>query len=194
MRILFSIATTFSCLFIFSQKNIVNIDSIIKADSYTVFKNISYGPDKKNNLDLWIADSESKTPFVIYIHGGGFGAGSKNAAYTKNNFKRVKRLLDNNISFATIDYRFKNNDDFLLSSLNDAKRALQYLKFNNEKFNLIKNKVALMGASAGATSSLWIGLQDDLSDKKSKDPVLRESTKVSCIVGMAAAHSLNLNR
>ena len=194
MRILFSIATTFSCFFIFSQKNIVNIDSIIEADSYTVFKNISYGPDKKNNLDLWIADTESKTPFVIYIHGGGFGAGSKNAAYTKNNFKRVKRLLDNNISFATIDYRFKNNDDFLLSSLNDAKRALQYLKFNHEKFNLIKNKVALMGASAGATSSLWIGLQDDLSDNKSKDPVLRESTKVSCIVGMAAAHSLNLNR
>ena len=194
MRILFSLAFTFNCLFIFSQKNIVNIDSIIKADSYTVFKNISYGPDKKNNLDLWIADPESKTPFVIYIHGGGFGAGSKNAAYTKNNFKRVKRLLENNISFATIDYRYKNNDDFLLSSLNDAKRALQYLKFNNKKFNLRKNKVALMGASAGATSSLWIGLQDDLSDKKSKDPVLRESTKVSCIVGMAAAHSLNLNR
>lgn len=194
MRILFSLAFTFNCFFIFSQKNIVNIDSIIKADSYTVFKNISYGPDKKNNLDLWIADPESKTPFVIYIHGGGFGAGSKNAAYTKNNFKRVKKLLENNISFATIDYRYKNNDDFLLSSLNDAKRALQYLKFNNKKFNLIKNKVALMGASAGATSSLWIGLQDDLSDKKSKDPVLRESTKVSCIVGMAAAHSLNLNR
>ena len=194
MRILFSLAFTFNFFFIFSQKNLVNIDSIIKADSYTVFKNISYGPDKKNNLDLWIADPESKTPFVIYIHGGGFGAGSKNAAYTKNNFKRVKKLLENNISFATIDYRYKNNDDFLLSSLNDAKRALQYLKFNNKKFNLRKNKVALMGASAGATSSLWIGLQDDLSDKKSKDPVLRESTKVSCIVGMAAAHSLNLNR
>ena len=194
MRILFHLAFTFSCFFIFSQKNIVNIDSIIKADSYTVFKNISYGADKKNNLDLWIADPESKTPFVLYIHGGGFGAGSKNAAYTKNNFKRVKRLLENNISFATIDYRFKNNDDFLLSSLNDAKRALQYLKFNNEKFNLLKNKVALMGASAGATSSLWVGLQDDLSDQNSTDPVLRESTKVSCIVGMAAAHSLNLNR
>ena len=56
MRILFHLAFTFSCFFIFSQKNIVNIDSIIKVDSYTVFKNISYGPDKKNNLDLWIAD------------------------------------------------------------------------------------------------------------------------------------------
>ena len=194
IRTIFLFAFVFNCFTIFSQKNIVNIDSIIKADSYTVFKNISYGSDKKNNLDLWIADPESKTPFVIYIHGGGFGAGSKNAAYTKNNFKRVKRLLENNISFATIDYRFKNNDDFLLSSLNDAKRALQYLKFNNEKFNLLKNKVALMGVSAGATSSLWVGLQDDLSDQNSADPVLRESTKVSCIVGMAAAHSLNLNR
>ena len=51
-----------------------------------------------------------------------------------------------------------------------------------------------MGSSAGATSSLWIGLQDDMSDKNSPDPILRESTKVSCIVGMAAAHSLNLNR
>ena len=51
-----------------------------------------------------------------------------------------------------------------------------------------------MGASAGATSSLWIGLQDDMSDQNSSDPILRESTKVSCIIGMAAAHSLNLNR
>ena len=103
-------------------------------------------------------------------------------------------LLKNNISFATIDYRFKNNDDFLLSSFKDAKRALQYLKFNADKFKLLKSNVALMGASAGATSSLWIGLQDDLSDKNSNDPILRESTEVSCIVGMAAAHSLNLNR
>ena len=184
----------FNSLILFSQKKRVNIDSVIKADNYKVHKNISYGPDKKNTLDLWIADSKSKSPFVIYIHGGGFGSGSKNAAYTKNNFKRLKRLLKNNISFATINYTFKNNDDFLFSSFNDAKRALQFLRFNSEKYNLLKDKVALMGASAGATSSLWIGLQDDMSDQNSSDPILRESTKVSCIIGMAAAHSLNLNR
>ena len=184
----------FNSLILFSQRKRVNIDSVIKADNYKVYKNISYGPDKKNTLDLWIADSKSKSPFVIYIHGGGFGSGSKNAAYTKNNFKRLKRLLKKNISFATINYTFKNNDDFLFSSFNDAKRALQFLRFNSEKYNLLKDKVALMGASAGATSSLWIGLQDDMSDQNSSDPILRESTKVSCIIGMAAAHSLNLNR
>ena len=115
LRNLLLVAFIFNCVFVFSQKNIVNIDSIIKADNYIVFKDISYGPDKKNNLDLWLANTKSKSPFVIYIHGGGFGAGSKNAAYTKNNFKRLKRLLANNISFATIDYRFKNNDDFFNS-------------------------------------------------------------------------------
>lgn len=194
IRNLILIVFSLSCFLVFPQRKQVNIDSVIKADNYNVYKNISYGPDKKNTLDLWIADSKSNSPFVIYIHGGGFGAGSKNAAYSKNNFKRVKKLLKNNISFATIDYSFKNNEDFLFSSLNDAKRALQFLRFNSEKYNLLKDKVALMGSSAGATSSLWIGLQDDMSDKNSPDPILRESTKVSCIVGMAAAHSLNLNR
>ena len=194
IRNLILIVFSLSCFLVFPQRKRVNIDSVIKADNYNVYKNISYGPDRKNTLDLWIADSKSNSPFVIYIHGGGFGAGSKNAAYSKNNFKRVKKLLKNNISFATIDYSFKNNEDFLFSSLNDAKRALQFLRFHSEKYNLLKDKVALMGSSAGATSSLWIGLQDDMSDKNSPDPILRESTKVSCIVGMAAAHSLNLNR
>ena len=194
IRNLILIVFSLSCFLVFPQRKRVNIDSVIKADNYNVYKNISYGPDRKNTLDLWIADSKSNSPFVIYIHGGGFGAGSKSAAYSKNNFKRVKKLLKNNISFATIDYSFKNNEDFLFSSLNDAKRALQFLRFNSEKYNLLKDKVALMGSSAGATSSLWIGLQDDMSDKNSPDPILRESTKVSCIVGMAAAHSLNLNR
>ena len=194
IRNLILIVFSLSCFLVFPQRKRINIDSVIKADNYNVYKNISYGPDRKNTLDLWIADSKSNSPFVIYIHGGGFGAGSKNAAYSKNNFKRVKKLLKNNISFATIDYSFKNNEDFLFSSLNDAKRALQFLRFNSEKYNLLKDRVALMGSSAGATSSLWIGLQDDMSDKNSPDPILRESTKVSCIVGMAAAHSLNLNR
>ena len=136
IRKLVFLTLIFNNSFIFSQKKIVNVDSIIRADNYKVFKNISYGPYKKNNLDLWLANKESKTAFVVYIHGGGFGSGNKNATYTKKNFKRVLRLLKNNISFATIDYRFKNNDDFLMSSFNDAKRALQYLKFYSDKFNL----------------------------------------------------------
>ena len=75
-----------------------------------------------------------------------------------------------------------------------TKMALQFLRYNNKKFNINKTKIGLMGSSAGATSSLWIGFSDDMSDKNSDDPILRESTRVSCLVGVAAAHSMNLER
>ena len=51
-----------------------------------------------------------------------------------------------------------------------------------------------MGSSAGATSSLWIGFNDDMSDNNSDDPIDRENTTVTCLVGIAAAHSMDLRR
>ena len=184
----------FNSLIVYSQNKNVNIDSIISVNEYQVFKDVTYGDNERNTLDIWLAKSENETPLLIFIHGGGFVGGNKESAYRKNNIKRFLKLLENNISFATINYRFMNNDDGILSSLNDAKMALQFLRYNNKKFNINKTKIGLMGSSAGATSSLWIGFSDDMSDKNSDDPILRESTRVSCLVGVAAAHSMNLGR
>ena len=184
----------FNSLIVYSQNKNVNIDSIISVNEYQVFKDVTYGDNERNILDIWLAKSENETPLLIFIHGGGFVGGNKESAYRKNNIKRFLKLLENNISFATINYRFMNNDDGILSSLNDAKMALQFLRYNNKKFNINKTKIGLMGSSAGATSSLWIGFSDDMSDKNSDDPILRESTRVSCLVGVAAAHSMNLER
>ena len=188
------------CLFIlsfsnlFSQKNIVNLDSIIKVDNYKVYKDLSYGDHERNVLDLWISNSKINTPLMIYIHGGGFGSGSKESAYRKNNFNRIKKFIENGISFATINYRFKNNDDGILISLNDAKRALQFLRHKSDQFRIDKSKVGVMGSSAGATSSLWLGFFDDMAQLNSSDPIERESTRVSLVVGIAAAHTMDLNK
>ena len=179
---------------LFSQQNIVNLDSIIKSDNYKVYKDINYGNHERNVLDLWIAESEMKSPLMIYIHGGGFGSGSKESAYRKNNFNRIKKFNENGISFATINHRFKNNEDGILSCLNDAKRALQFLRYNSEKFGLDKSKIGVMGSSSGATISLWLGFFDDMADQNSKDPIDRESTRVSLVIGIGAAHTMNLNK
>ncbi|MEX2138906.1 MAG: hypothetical protein WD894_06565 [Pirellulales bacterium] len=40
---------------------------------------VSYGPNKRNVLDLWRAKSQRPTPLVVFIHGGGFHGGSKEA-------------------------------------------------------------------------------------------------------------------
>src|SRR6266550_4606433 len=38
-----------------------------------------YGPHERNVLDLWKAKSDKPTPLVVFIHGGGFRGGSKEA-------------------------------------------------------------------------------------------------------------------
>ena len=194
MKFKFSIILIFFSLITYSQRNLVNIDSIIEADNYYVIKNIAYGSEERNILDLWIANKNEKSPILIYIHGGGFSSGKKESAYSKNNFKRIKKMIENGVSFATINYRFKNNDDGILVSLNDAKRALQFLRFNSEKYKIDKTKIGVMGSSAGATSSMWLGFFDDMADLNSNDPIDRESTRVSLVVGIAAAHTMDLNR
>ena len=76
----------------------------------------------------------------------------KENSYRKNNIGRISEILNNKIAFATINYTFLNNENGLISSLNDAKLALQFLKHNHDKFNLDKNRVVIWGVSSGANS------------------------------------------
>ena len=128
---------------------------------------------------------------VIYLHGGGYKGGKKEHSYRKNKIGRISEILNNKIAFAAINYSFLNNEDGLISSLNDAKLALQFLKYNHNKFNLDKNRVVIWGVSSGANSVLWLGLSDDMADLKSENKVLRESTRVQGIVSVNGAHSFN---
>jgi len=41
--------------------------------------NVSYGPHERNVMDVWKAKSDQPTPLLVFIHGGGFRRGSKEA-------------------------------------------------------------------------------------------------------------------
>ena len=180
-----------SFAFTLAQSNNAIIDSLMSQDNITFYQNIEYGINERNQLDIIIPKSNSKTPLVIYLHGGGYKGGKKEHTYRKNNIGRISEILNNKIAFATINYSFLNNEDGLISSLNDAKLALQFLKYNHNKFNLDKNRVVIWGVSSGANSVLWLGLSDDMADPKSENKVLRESTRVQGIVSVNGAHSFN---
>ena len=180
-----------SFAFTLAQSNNAIIDSLMSQDNITFYQNIEYGKNERNKLDIIIPKSNSKTPLVIYLHGGGYKGGKKEHTYRKNNIGRISEILNNKIAFATINYSFLNNEDGLISSLNDAKLALQFLKYNHNKFNLDYNIVVIWGVSSGANSVLWLGLSDDMADLKSENKVLRESTRVQGIVSVNGAHSFN---
>jgi len=140
---------------------------------------VAYGPHERNVLDFYQASGDGPRPLLVYIHGGGWVAGDK-----KQDPSKFQMFLDRGISYAAINYRL-TPDNPLPAPVHDAARAIQFLRTKAKEWNIDTKHIALTGGSAGACTSMWLLLHDDLADPKSADPVLRESTRV-CAAAVSA--------
>jgi arylformamidase len=146
---------------------------------------VSYGPYKRNVLDFWQAAGAGPRPLLIYIHGGGWVGGDK-----KQNPDAIRPWLAQGISYAAINYRLTATDP-LPAPVHDAARAVQFLRTKAGAWNINKKRIALTGGSAGACTSMWILLHDDLANANAADPVLRESTRVTAAAVVAGQTSID---
>jgi acetyl esterase/lipase len=143
--------------------------------------NLPYGTLDRQVLDFWQAKSDGPAPLVFCIHGGGWQGGDKSSYYG-----RVKTFLDKSISVVTINYRLMRqaNEQHVTppvkAPLEDAARALQFVRSKAGEWNIDKKRIGATGGSAGACSSLWLAFHDDMADPKSSDPIARESTRLYC--------------
>ncbi|HEX4611843.1 MAG TPA: alpha/beta hydrolase [Urbifossiella sp.] len=142
---------------------------------------VHYGPHERQVLDFYQAKSDAPTPVVFCIHGGGWVNGSKDG-YRGG----AKRYMDNGLSVVAINYRMvpeaadKGIDPPVKWPLEDAARALQFVRSKAKEWNLDKTRIGATGGSAGGCSSLYLAFHDDMADPKSTDPVARESTRLYC--------------
>lgn len=143
---------------------------------------VSYGPAARNVLDFWQAKGEGPRPLLVFIHGGGWTGGDK-----KQDPRNVQKFLDRGISYAAINYRL-TSEAILPAPVYDAARAIQFLRTKAADWQIDSKHIALTGGSAGACSSMWLLLHDDLADPKATDPVLRESTRV-CAAAVTAGQT-----
>ena len=154
--------------------------------------NVSYGPHAKHVLDFWKAESDTPTPVAIYIHGGAWRGRDKVDA---RGWLDIQSLLDAKISVVAISYRLlKDAEDvepFVKAPMEDAARALQFVRGKAKEWNIDKTRVGVSGCSAGACTALWLAYHDDMADPESKDPVAREATRVTCVVADIAQTSLD---
>lgn len=147
-------------------------------------RDIAYDSYPNTKFDIFLPTSSTPTALVIYIHGGKFIGGDKSYVYNGSYPEDLRTLLSNNIAVATINYRVLSNNnetEGVIKSLNDSKRALQYIRSRAVVFNIEKDKVALTGSSAGAGTSFWLATNDDLKDASNTDSVFHESTRVKAI-------------
>jgi acetyl esterase/lipase len=153
---------------------------------------VHYGPHERQVLDFWQASSRGPTPVVFLIHGGGWVNGDK-SGYRNG----VKQYLDAGISVVAINYRLVTQADEagikppVKWPIDDAARAVQFVRSKAEKWNIDKTRFGATGGSAGGCSSLWLAFHDDLADPKSADPVARESTRLQCVAVNGAQTTLD---
>jgi acetyl esterase/lipase len=160
------------------------------------FANVSYGEHERNKLDFWRADSETPTPVIMILHGGGWTAGSKANVSRSPRFPNLRAILGQGISVVAIDYRLigkhtKGITPPVKATLHDAARALQFVRSKAREWNINKERIGSIGNSAGGCSSLWLAYHDDMADPKSEDPVARESTRLWCAAGSGAQTTLD---
>jgi acetyl esterase len=138
-------------------------------------RDLKYGPHRRNVMDVWLAKSDKPTPVLVSIHGGGFRGGNKSVSSGI-----LKACLESGISVVAITYRL-SNEAIAPAQFLDSARAIQFIRHNAKEWNLDSTRIAATGGSAGAGISLWLGFHEDLADPENDDPVLRQSTRLTCM-------------
>jgi acetyl esterase/lipase len=163
---------------------------VARAEGLQKQLNVPYGKHPRQVLDFYPAKSDKPTPVVFFIHGGGWQGGDKKGF-------NPKPFLDKGISVVAINYRYVKQaaGDGVVppvkAPLEDAARALQFVRWRAKEWNIDKKRIGATGGSAGGCSSLWLALHDDMADPGSKDPVARESTRLYCAAVNGAQTSLD---
>jgi hypothetical protein len=134
-------------------------------------------------LNFWKLESDKPVPLLVHIHGGGWIGGKKNESIGSNELKK-------GYSFASVDYRLAGTE-LLPAAVHDAARAIQFLRTKAKEWNFNPARIGVIGGSAGAASSLWLAYHDDMTDPKSDDPVLRQSSRVCGAIAMGGQTTLD---
>ncbi|PTT77329.1 alpha/beta hydrolase [Chryseobacterium sp. HMWF035] len=135
---------------------------LIKIQSFTIEKNISYGKDKEQKMDVYIpkASLKDKDVFIV-IHGGGWRGGRK-SQLTDFTYDLMKKFPEN--IFVNLDYRLASSKRFALpSQTDDITSAMN----NVEKTLKIHPKYILLGNSAGGHLAMLYAYKFD-PDRKVK--------------------------
>ena len=126
----------------------------------TIFhNNIPYAKDtlKRHLLDIYLpSNAKGNIPLVIWIHGGAWMLNDKYAdmGYMKNT---VRSFIEKGYAFASIDYRYSTTAIFP-AQIKDCNEAIEFLYTNASRYKIDKDRIALIGFSAGGHLASLVAL------------------------------------
>ncbi len=141
-----------------------------------VEKNLEYGPHGDGNkLDLYLPEKADKPlPLIIWIHGGGWEAGSKENPMGLG-------MLKQGYAVASINYRLSQEAKYP-AQIEDCKAAVRFLRANAKKYNLDPDHFGVFGASAGGHLVALLGTTAGVKELEGDGPNKNVSDAVQAVV------------
>lgn len=117
----------------------------------SIHRDISYGPDERHRLDLFVPDTGGGRPLpvLIYMHGGGFVGGDKYIPGTPFYDNIGVWAVRNGLAGINITHRLAPRHKWP-AAIEDIAGAVQWLRENADEHAIDTGRVFLMGQSAGA--------------------------------------------
>ena len=112
-----------------------------------VLRNLAYVPNghERHRLDVYLPPADGRRkPLVVWIHGGGCKAGSKNGCPAIS-------LTERGFVVASVNYRLSQHAPFP-AQIHDCKAAIRFLRANANKYGYNAERVGIAGSSASLTA------------------------------------------
>lgn len=146
--------------------------------SYRTIKDEAYGADKEQKIDIYISNTAEKLKqknfTIIFLHGGGYYLSDK----TKEE-KYIQPYLKKSLNVVNVNYRLKCG---IPIATEDLTNVLNFLKANNDKYQLNLDKIVLTGFSAGGHIASNVGVAANNYDYPYP---LNKGIKISAIINFS---------
>ena len=131
--------------------------------------NIQYAKNneqpRRNSLDVFTPrKARNPTPVVIFVHGGAWQFGDKRLTNKKQSW-----LTKNEIALVSANYRFVPDVD-VADQAADVAAAISWVRKNAKQYNIDRNKIFLMGHSAGAHLVALVATDPSYLEKEKMKP------------------------
>lgn len=145
--------------------------------------NIPYANDtlKKHLLDIYLPpNANSTTPLIVWVHGGAWMLNDKYAdmGYMSNT---IKGFINKGYALASIDYRHSTTAIFP-AQIQDCNQALEFLYQHAAQYHFDKNRIALIGFSAGGHLASLMGLSANNAVKDFYPAGMTPHFRIKCVL------------
>ncbi|GMW03330.1 MAG: lipase [Candidatus Hydrogenedentota bacterium] len=168
-------------------------DTIPRTPGTEFIRDVPYGSEsEKQRLDMvYFSSKEKRVPAVIYVHGGGWGGGDKG-----DDPDMMMDMLDGFASdgfvAVSMNYRLSGEAKFP-AAVSDCKQAIRWLRAHADTYGVDKNRIGVVGGSAGGHLAAMIGVTGDLHEFDGDGPHGDQSSAVQAAVSVSGPTDLQVS-